>query len=157
VKPPCSRPKGEQITGRRSRPKTGGEPLSPTPIRARAVEVLRSAWDEHVLSGGSRERLLTQAAELHFAETTAMISAQFTPWVTPGSRLLAMLSGRAPRRVPNRLWSFRHRPKRLPSSTSNPLRGCNSDLAQYSHTPTLHHSAWPDSRTRTRTKRPYTP
>src|SRR5258707_15415044 len=39
-----------------------------------------------------------------------------------------------------------------------PLRGCNSDLAQYSITPSLHHSARPDSRTRTttrtRTKRP---
>jgi hypothetical protein len=30
-------------------------------------------------------------------------------------------------------------------------RGCNSDLAQYSHTPVLHHSARPESRTRTRT------
>src|SRR5260221_4797488 len=35
-----------------------------------------------------------------------------------------------------------------------PLRGCNSDIAQYSHTPILHHSAWPTIRTtRTRTKR----
>jgi methylglyoxal synthase len=34
----------------------------------------------------------------------------------------------------------------------NPLRGCNSDLAQYSNTPALHHSARPDSRTRTSTK-----
>ena len=45
-----------------------------------------------------------------------------------------------------------------------PLRGCNSDLAQYSNTParnasrsdaggpTLHHSAGPDSRTTTRTR-----
>jgi len=40
-----------------------------------------------------------------------------------------------------------------PFSTPNPLRGCNSDLAQYSNTPALHHSARPDSRTRTRTKR----
>src|SRR5260370_33960606 len=45
-----------------------------------------------------------------------------------------------------------------PFSTSNPADACcNSDLAQYSHTPILHHSAWPDSRTRpttrTRTKR----
>jgi hypothetical protein len=51
-----------------------------------------------------------------------------------------------------------------PFRTSNPLRGCNSDLAQYSHTPVLppatlrvamragHHSAWPDSRTRTTTR-----
>jgi hypothetical protein len=51
-----------------------------------------------------------------------------------------------------------------PFGASNPLRGCNSDLAQYSHTPILppatlrvamragHHSAWPDSRTRTSTK-----
>jgi hypothetical protein len=39
-----------------------------------------------------------------------------------------------------------------PFSTSNPLRGCNSDFAQYSHTPILHHSAWPDSRTRTTTR-----
>jgi hypothetical protein len=29
---------------------------------------------------------------------------------------------------------------------------CNSDLAQYSNTPALHHSAWPDSRTRTTTR-----
>jgi hypothetical protein len=160
VKPPCSRPKGEQIIGRGSRPRTGGEPLSPTPIGAHAVEVLRFAWDEHVLAGGSRERLLTRPAKVHFAETNAMISAQLTPWVIPGSRLLAILSGRARRWVPNRFWSSRHRPKRL---ASNPLRGCNSDLAQYSHPPTLHHSAWPDSRTttrtrtRTRTKRAHTP
>jgi len=41
-----------------------------------------------------------------------------------------------------------------PESTSNPAdAGCNSQLAQYSNTPILHHSAWPDSRTRTRTKR----
>src|SRR5260221_14636091 len=33
-----------------------------------------------------------------------------------------------------------------------PLRGCNSDLAQYSNTPSLHHSARPDSRTRTTTR-----
>src|SRR5260221_210139 len=33
-----------------------------------------------------------------------------------------------------------------------PLRGCNSDLAQYSNTPALHHSARPDSRTRTTTR-----
>src|SRR5258707_4860569 len=32
-----------------------------------------------------------------------------------------------------------------------PLRGCNSDLAQYSNTPTLHHSARPGSGTRTTT------
>jgi hypothetical protein len=38
------------------------------------------------------------------------------------------------------------------TSIPNPLRGCNSDLAQYSNTPTLHHSAWPDSRTRTTTR-----
>jgi len=37
-------------------------------------------------------------------------------------------------------------------STLNPLRGCDSDLAQYSNTPALHHSAWPDSRTRTTTR-----
>jgi len=35
-------------------------------------------------------------------------------------------------------------------SIFNPLRGCNSNLAQYSNTPALHHSAWPDSRTRTK-------
>jgi hypothetical protein len=28
-----------------------------------------------------------------------------------------------------------------PFSVSNPLRGCNSDLAHYSNTPILHHSA----------------
>ena len=40
-----------------------------------------------------------------------------------------------------------------PFSTSNPAAaGCNSDLAQYSHTPILHHSAWPDSRTTTTTR-----
>ena len=38
-----------------------------------------------------------------------------------------------------------------PFSISKPLRGCNSDLAQCSNTPVLHHSAWPDSRTRTTT------
>jgi len=38
-----------------------------------------------------------------------------------------------------------------PFSTPNPLRGSNSDLAQYSNTPALHHSARPDSRTRTTT------
>jgi len=37
-------------------------------------------------------------------------------------------------------------------SIFNPLRGCNSNLAQYSKTPALHHSAWPDSRTRTTTR-----
>ena len=31
-----------------------------------------------------------------------------------------------------------------PFSISNPLRGCNSDLAQCSNTPVFHHSAWPD-------------
>jgi len=44
-----------------------------------------------------------------------------------------------------------------PFSTPKPVRGSNSDLAQYSNTPALHHSARPDSRrrttTRTRTKR----
>jgi hypothetical protein len=44
-----------------------------------------------------------------------------------------------------------------PESTSNPAyAGCNSDRAQYSSTPKLHHSAHQDSRTtttRTRTKR----
>jgi hypothetical protein len=39
-----------------------------------------------------------------------------------------------------------------PFSTSNPIRECNSALAQYSHAPILHHSAWPDSRTRTATR-----
>jgi hypothetical protein len=39
----------------------------------------------------------------------------------------------------------------LPFSIPNPQRRCDSDLAQYSHTPILHHSAWPDSRTRTTT------
>ena len=39
-----------------------------------------------------------------------------------------------------------------PFSISNPLRGCNSDLAQCSNTPVLHHSAWPDSRTTTSTR-----
>jgi hypothetical protein len=29
----------------------------------------------------------------------------------------------------------------VPFSIPNPLRECNSDLAQYSTTPTLHHSA----------------
>jgi hypothetical protein len=33
-----------------------------------------------------------------------------------------------------------------PFSIPNPLRGCNSDSAQYSNTPLLHHSAWPDSK-----------
>jgi hypothetical protein len=38
-----------------------------------------------------------------------------------------------------------------PESTPNPAdAGCNSKLAQYSNTPILHHSAWPDSRTRTK-------
>jgi hypothetical protein len=38
-------------------------------------------------------------------------------------------------------------------STSNPADGGgNSDNAQYSSTPKLHHSAWPDSRTTTRTR-----
>src|SRR5260221_12902010 len=37
-------------------------------------------------------------------------------------------------------------------SIPNPLRGCNSDLARYSNTPTFHHSARPDSRTRTTTR-----
>jgi len=38
-----------------------------------------------------------------------------------------------------------------PESSSNPAdAGCNSDLAQYCHTPILHHSAWPDSRTTTK-------
>jgi predicted dehydrogenase len=41
----------------------------------------------------------------------------------------------------------------VPFTIPNPLGGCNSDKAQYSKTPALHHSAWPDSRTRTRTKR----
>jgi hypothetical protein len=41
-----------------------------------------------------------------------------------------------------------------PFSTSNPAAaGCNSDFAHYSHNPILHHSACPDSRTRTSTKR----
>jgi hypothetical protein len=35
-------------------------------------------------------------------------------------------------------------------SGSNPIRGCNSDLAQYSHTPIFHHSVSPDSRTSTK-------
>src|SRR5258708_34963473 len=39
-----------------------------------------------------------------------------------------------------------------PSSIPNPLRGCNSDLAQYSNTPILHHSARPTIRTTTRTR-----
>jgi hypothetical protein len=40
-----------------------------------------------------------------------------------------------------------------PISTSNPAdAGCNSYFAQYSHTPILHHSAWPDSRTACPTK-----
>src|SRR5258707_7341435 len=51
-----------------------------------------------------------------------------------------------------------------PSSIPNPLRGCNLDWAQYSNTPArnasrsdaggpiLHHSARPDSRTRTTTR-----
>src|SRR5260370_10808666 len=39
-----------------------------------------------------------------------------------------------------------------PEGISNPLRGCNSDVTQYSNTPTLHHSARPDSRTRTTTR-----
>jgi hypothetical protein len=40
-----------------------------------------------------------------------------------------------------------------PESTPNPAdAGCNSKLAQYSNTPILHHSAWPDSRTRTTTR-----
>jgi len=44
-----------------------------------------------------------------------------------------------------------------PFSNPNPAdAGCNSDLVQYSNTPILHHSAWPDSRTRTRTKAPGT-
>jgi hypothetical protein len=34
-------------------------------------------------------------------------------------------------------------------STLNLARGCNSYFAQYSKTPKLNHSAWPDSRTRT--------
>jgi hypothetical protein len=38
------------------------------------------------------------------------------------------------------------------ADTSNPLGGCDSDLAHYSHTPILQHSAWPDSRTTTRTR-----
>ena len=46
-------------------------------------------------------------------------------------------------------------PKKLvhPESTSNPLRGCNSEKTQYSDTPVLQHSARKESRTRTRTKR----
>jgi hypothetical protein len=41
-----------------------------------------------------------------------------------------------------------------PESTPNPAdAGCNSDNAQHSSTPKLHHSACQDSRTRTRTKR----
>src|SRR5260221_10054094 len=39
-----------------------------------------------------------------------------------------------------------------PHEHPNQLRGCNSDLAQYSNTPSLHHSARPDSRTRTTTR-----
>lgn len=31
-----------------------------------------------------------------------------------------------------------------PFSVPNPPRGCNSDSAQYSITPLLHHSAWPE-------------
>ena len=40
----------------------------------------------------------------------------------------------------------------VPFTIPNPLGGCNSDKAQYSKTPALHHSAWPDSRTTTRTR-----
>src|SRR5260221_10690906 len=50
----------------------------------------------------------------------------------------------------NRLVTTFYRPFSIPNPAD---AGCNSDLAQYSITPTLHHSAWPDSRTRTRTKR----
>ena len=44
------------------------------------------------------------------------------------------------------------------TNTASPslIRGYNSELAQYSDTPTLHHSARPDSRTRTSTKDPVT-
>jgi adenosylcobinamide-phosphate synthase len=50
----------------------------------------------------------------------------------------------------NRLVTTFYRPFSIPNPAD---AGCNSDLAQYSITPTLHHSARPDSRTRTRTKR----
>src|SRR5258708_1472859 len=39
-----------------------------------------------------------------------------------------------------------------PSSSPTPLLGCNTDLAQYSNTPILHHSARPTIRTTTRTR-----
>jgi hypothetical protein len=60
MKPRCSSRNGEQIVGRASRPNTGGEPLSPAQIRAHAVEVLRFVPGEHVLAGGSEERLTTR-------------------------------------------------------------------------------------------------
>ena len=115
MKPRCSSRKGEQIVGRGSRPKTGGEPLSPAKIRAHAVEVLRFGRGEHVLAGGSRERLLTRLAKVSFLGTNVAIFDQITLWVLPGSRLLAMLLGRAARWVPNRVRWSRHGPKRLPS------------------------------------------
>ncbi len=64
----------------------------------------------------------------------------------------------------NRLVTTFYRPFSIPNPAD---AGCNSDLAEYSNTParnasrsdaggpTLHHSARPDSRTRTRTKCPF--
>ena len=47
-------------------------------------------------------------------------------------------------RLPERTFDQKHL---TPPSIPNPLRGCNSNLAHYSNTTILHHSAGPDSRT----------
>src|SRR5258708_20383667 len=52
----------------------------------------------------------------------------------------------------NRLVTTFYRPFSIPNPAD---AGCNSDLAEYSNTPTLHHSAPPASRTSTRTKCPF--
>jgi hypothetical protein len=61
-----------------------------------------------------------------------------------------------PKGLKDLAWGFnpRNMPNKLvrPESSSSPLRGRNSEKAQYSDTPVLQHSARKESRTRTTTK-----
>lgn len=88
--------------GRRPRP--GGEPLSPVPIRAHVVEVLRFASAARVLAGGSRERLAVWQFYWPLYPSIGIDAMGRTlRWAIPGSRLPAIQSGRPPRWVPDTL------------------------------------------------------
>jgi hypothetical protein len=65
-------------------------------------------------------------------------------WVIPGSRLFKTCFGRN-RAVTKVARPLCHVPKRLPSSISNlAVARCNSDLAQYSNTPSLRVAGFED-------------